>query len=220
MTSATTLASEGRLVLHSADRRSFSTEDPGDEALPRPSARRALLVQTIWVPVLTDSVGGGQGSGDTGVTSWRSWTLRPVVVGDVACDPVPRARAAQMCKEKASISIRTFARMLERNDVDEVIVADATDDGMRLLIIMGAESRQGCSLSRSSCFIRCAKVCVMVETAPKYRRAAEAGRAAALSANTMPRLLALSVTAPSGVGSQRSACTWTIKNTAARLQAV
>jgi predicted dehydrogenase len=112
---------------------------------------------------------GGQGSGD-----WRNFLAQsdvsPVAVCDVY-DPF-RERAAQMCKEKVD-QYKDFRRMLERSDVDAVIVA-TPDHWHALLTIMACKAGKDVYVEKPlSHSLREGRV--MVDTARKYKRVVQVG---------------------------------------------
>src|SRR5215831_7473854 len=103
-------------ALNSPTRRAFSRT----LALGAYSAAGAARVFGANDRVRVGLIGcGGQGSGD-----WRSFLAQPDVSPAAVCDVYDpfRERAAQMAKEKVE-QYKDFRRLLDRSDIDAVIVA-------------------------------------------------------------------------------------------------
>jgi len=112
---------------------------------------------------------GGQGSGD-----WRNFLAQPDVEPVAVCDVYDpfRERAAQMCKEKVA-GFRDFRHMLDRKDIDAVIVA-TPDHWHALLTIMACSAGKDVYVEKPlSHTLREGRV--MVDTARKHNRIVQVG---------------------------------------------
>lgn len=152
--------------MHSPDRRTFT------KTLAM-GAFSALSASRVWGANDRVRVGligcGGQGSGD-----WRNFLAQPDVSPVAVCDVYDpfRDRAAQMAKEKVA-QYKDFRRMLERTDVDAVIVA-TPDHWHALLTIMACKAGKDVYVEKPlSHSLREGRV--MVDTARKYNRVVQVG---------------------------------------------
>jgi predicted dehydrogenase len=114
------------------------------------------------------------GCGGMGRGLWKTFLgqsdVTPVAVCDVY-DPF-RERARQMCKEKVA-SYKDFRRMLDRNDIDAVIVA-TPDHWHALLTISACRAGKDVYVEKPlSLTIREGRV--MLDTARKYQRVVQVG---------------------------------------------
>ena len=152
--------------MHSPDRRTFTKT----VAMSAFSAFSASRVSGANDRVRVGLIGcGGQGTGD-----WRNFLAQPDVSPVAVCDVYDpfRERAAQMCKEKVD-QYKDFRRMLERNDVDAVIVA-TPDHWHALLTIMACKAGKDVYVEKPlSHSLREGRV--MVDTARKYKRVVQVG---------------------------------------------
>jgi predicted dehydrogenase len=112
---------------------------------------------------------GGQGTGD-----WRSFLAQPDVSPVAVCDVYDpfRERAVQMCKEKVA-QFKDFRHLLDRNDIDAVIVA-TPDHWHALLTVMACKAGKDVYVEKPlSLTLREGRV--MVDTARKYNRIVQVG---------------------------------------------
>jgi predicted dehydrogenase len=108
----------------------------------------------------------------TGV--WRNFLAQPDVEPVAVCDVYDpfRERAAQMCKEKVA-EFRDFRQLLDRSDIDAVIVA-TPDHWHALATIMACKAGKDVYVEKPLA-LTVHEGRVMVDTARKYKRIVQVG---------------------------------------------
>jgi predicted dehydrogenase len=112
---------------------------------------------------------GGQGTGN-----WRAFLAQPDVTPVAVCDVYDpnRERAAAMCKDKVA-QIKDFRQLLDRKDVDAVIIA-TPDHWHALLTIMACQAGKDVYVEKGlSSTVREGRVAV--EAARKHKRIVQVG---------------------------------------------
>jgi len=109
-----------------------------------------------------------------GTGNWRNFLSQPDVAPAAVCDVYDpfRERAVQMCNEKVP-DFRDFRRLLDRNDVDAVVIA-TPDHWHALLTVMACRAGKDVYVEKPlSLTVREGRV--MVDTARKYNRVVQVG---------------------------------------------
>jgi predicted dehydrogenase len=109
-----------------------------------------------------------------GTGDWRSFLAQPDVEPVAVCDVYDpfRERAAQMCKEKVA-QFKDFRRLLDRNDIDAVIVA-TPDHWHALLTVMACKAGKDVYVEKPLS-LTLHEGRVMVDTARKHNRIVQVG---------------------------------------------
>jgi predicted dehydrogenase len=152
--------------MHSPDRRAFAKT----LAVGAATALSASRVSGANDRVRVGLIGcGGQGTGD-----WRNFLAQPDVSPAAVCDVYDpfRERAAKLPKEKVD-QYKDFRQMLDRNDIDAVIVA-TPDHWHAPLTIMACKAGKDVYVEKPlSHSLREGRL--MVDTARKYKRVVQVG---------------------------------------------
>jgi predicted dehydrogenase len=151
--------------LNSPNRRSFTKSLAGGAYLAMSASRILGANDKIRVGIIGC---GGQGTGD-----WRQFLAQPDVTPVAVCDVYTpnRERAAAMGKEITQF--KDFRQLLDRKDIDAVIVA-TPDHWHALLTIMACKAGKDVFVEKGlSSTVREGRVAV--ETARKYNRIVQVG---------------------------------------------
>jgi len=153
--------------LTSPNRRLF-TKTLAASALSMSSSRVFAASDQIRVGIIGC---GGQGSGD-----WRSCIAQPDVTPVAVCDvyDANRERGVAMCKEPQKVAqFKDFRQMLDRKDIDAVIIA-TPDHWHAILTIMACQAGKDVYVEKGlSSTVREGRVAV--ETARKHNRIVQVG---------------------------------------------
>ena len=149
-----------------SNRRTFSKSLAGGACLALSASRVSGANDRVRVGIIGC---GGMGSGD-----WRNFLAQPDVTPVAVCDVFQpnRERAAAMSKDKVD-QYKDFRQMLDRKDIDAVVVA-TPDHWHALLTIMACKAGKDVYVEKGlSSTVREGRVAV--DTARKYKRIVQVG---------------------------------------------